>query len=282
MTLCIAAASLESRQPLIVLAADSRIETDFAGAEIGFKLGWVAEEWPALFAGNIASARELLQTYMAALKSVELNGDNLYAALKEPAELQKLALCDHHVRMKLGMSYKDFLEHGRGSLSDATFQETEFEIRSLDLGCDLITCGFPNSMYEGRRRVPHIFTINADGRVCREDNFAAIGTGSIIAQSVMYQRKLDSFGPLARTIYVVYEAMRLARIAPGVDHRMTIIVVRPHADGIPSLPSLIVGPNGYKLLDEQFQNYGPKSLNVFAKMDEECFVKEHADVEKSP
>jgi hypothetical protein len=267
MTLCIAAASRENDQPRIVLAADLRVEKDWIGAEIAFKLSWLTKDWPALFAGKVASARQVINVYATALAGVELNESNIYDELKRPAERHKLALCEHHVRMKLGMSYSDFINHGKESLSEAVFQETEFEVRKLDLECDLITCGFPPSNYPSRHHAPQIFTIAADGEVCHHDTFAAIGTGSVIAESVLYQRRLTENESLERTVYVVYEAMKSASIAPSVGKLFHIVIFGPG-----DTKSRMLSLEGYKHHDELMKVYAPKKLGEMPALSDGLFM----------
>jgi len=261
MTLCIAAASREDGAPRIVLAADLRVEIGWIGADVGFKLSWLTKNWPALLAGNVASARELLQTYDSALDGTELTESNLYSELKTPAERHKLALCDHHVRMKLGVSYSEFIQHGKAYFSETVFRDTESEVRALNFDCDLIVCGFPSSDYAARKHVPRIFTISDNGEVCRHDNFATIGSGSGIANSVLYQRQLTDYATLERTLYVVYEAMKLANSAPGVGRRINIIVTSP-PDETGFVRSRMLSTDGFKRQDELFDKYAPKELDT--------------------
>lgn len=266
MTLCIAAAAEENGFPRIILASDLRGETEFAGAENTFKMTWLTKGWSVLFAGNVASARELIQTYYTALDDVMLDEANVYAELKRPAELQKRALCEHYVQMRLGIPYSDFLDHGKDSLSEATFQQTEFEIRELDLGCDLIAAGFPASKFPP---VPHIFTITSDGTVCRRDNFAAIGTGSLIAEAVLFQRNVAyPLNSLQRTLYAVWEAMKLGRIAPGVGKLINIVVVEP-----PGHVGRMLTHKGATSLNELYEKYGPKELDALPDLDPDCLER---------
>src|SRR5437016_3161589 len=67
MTLCIAAASLENGEPRIVVAFDFRVETDWIGADATFKMSRFTNKWAVLFAGNVSSAREVINVYTTSL-----------------------------------------------------------------------------------------------------------------------------------------------------------------------------------------------------------------------
>lgn len=275
MTLCIAAAARENRESRIVLAADFRGETGWTSADVVLKLSWLTGMWPALFAGNVASARAVLNTYVRSLDGVELTDSNLDEELRRPAQNHKRALCEHYVQMKLGISYLDFIQFGKGSLSKSAFQETELEIQNLNLDCDLIACGFPPSKYESRHKTSRIFTIAASGDVCERDNFAAIGTGSVIAHSVLYQRNLTGDAPLERAVYVVYEALKLAiNRAPGVGKLVNIVVIQPSTDeGF--IEARFLKLEGFEHQEELFKVYGPKTLvDILPKVGDDWFASD--------
>jgi hypothetical protein len=59
-------------------------------------------------------------------------------------------------------------------------------------------------------------------------NFAAIGTGAVIATSTLYQRGQSAFSSLEGTIYRMYEASHLAyRSAPGVGQITQFQILEP-------------------------------------------------------
>jgi hypothetical protein len=270
MTLCIAAACLENGEPRIVMASDFRVETEWTSADASFKMSWFTRKWPVLFAGNVASAREVINAYATSLGEAELTDATLYDQLRRPAQNHKLMLCEHHVKMKLGMSYSEFVEYGKTSLSESVFQETEYEIANLNLGCDLIACGFVSPERSDHFYTSRVFTIGTHGEVRQHDNFATVGSGGVIAESVFFQRTLTRFAPLERTIYVVYEAMKLSNIAPGVGRIINMVVLEPTTDGA-GVWSRIVGRDGYKHQQELFLKYAPKTLDVLPPADDSWF-----------
>jgi hypothetical protein len=273
MTLCIAAASLENGEPRIVVAFDFRVETDWIGADATFKMSRFTNKWAVLFAGNVASAREVINVYATALSGIELTDANIYDELRHPAQSHKLMLCEHHVQMKLGMSYTEFVENGKASLSESMFLETEAEIENLNMGCDLIACGFvPPDERTDHLYTSRIFTIGARGEVRQHDNFATVGSGGVIAESAFFQRTLTRFAPLERTMYVVYEAMKLSTRAPGVGGIINMVVLEPSVTG-ESIVSRVVGNKGYQHQQDLFNLYAPKKLDALPEVEGEWFDK---------
>lgn len=273
MTLCIAAASLEKGEPRIVVAFDFRVETDWIGADAAFKMSRFTDKWAVLFAGKVANAREVINAYATSLSGTELTDANIYDELRHPAQSHKLMLCEHHVQMKLGMSYAEFVEGGKECLSESMFQETETEIKNLNMGCDLIACGFmPSDERTDHLNTSRIFTIEECGEVSQHDNFATVGSGGVIAESVFFQRTLTRFAPLERTMYVVYEAMKLATKAPGVGGTVNMAVLEPSATG-ESIVYRVVSDKGYQHQQDLFKLYAPKPLDVLPEVDGEWFDK---------
>src|SRR5947209_16588899 len=84
-----------------------------------------------------------------------------------------------------------------------------YEIAMVGFGCSLIVFGFI-------QEAPNIFRIEEDGEIHHCQNFSAIGTGSVIAHTALYQREQKGDSSIEETLYNLYEASRLARIAPGV------------------------------------------------------------------
>jgi hypothetical protein len=75
---------------------------------------------------------------------------------------------------------------------------------------------------------PKIVEIDRYGEVSMHQNFAAIGTGAVIATSTLYQRGQSAFSSLEGTIYRMYEASHLAyRSAPGVGQITQFQILEP-------------------------------------------------------
>jgi len=186
MTLCIAAACREedSKEPRIVACTDARAETGFAGGDVAFKYEWLARpSWQALMSGEVSKAEQMAATFRTLLRPSDLDMDSIFDKLNEASNAHKMLLCDQTVRRRLGISFKRFLEKGEHELTVEVRNRMLYELEEIDFGCTLLTYGFVKGI-----DFPYIFTIDGSGEVTHRQNFAAIGSGGMVAESVLYQR----------------------------------------------------------------------------------------------
>ena len=139
MTLCIAAVAHEGDDgdylggDRIVLSFDSKIGTERASAEIAFKLDWVTPGWCALYAGEVATAKELLGIYQEQTTCRPLDGLTTAQILEEfrkpPRILKdsKRRMAEAHIQAALGISYKEFLPTAKSRL--AATSTVNFSVR---------------------------------------------------------------------------------------------------------------------------------------------------------
>ena len=221
MTLFIAATCRKSPGHRIVMCADKRSEVDWAGGNVGWKIGFASDNWPVLLAGDESKAVDLINTCREMFKDESvITYDNVFDKLNEASSAHKQKLCDRYVRQGWGISFERFLTKGEVELTPEVRSRILHDISELKFDCDIIVLGFT-------QKIPCIFTIDSDGEVVRYENFTAIGTGSLIAESVLFQREQQSTDTLDRTLYNIYEAARLGRIAPGVGETHDFIVLAP-------------------------------------------------------
>jgi len=257
VTLCIAASGQDRSKPRIVISSDWRIENPSFSAEIQDKLYWAGDEWAILIAGTVSSAIELVNTYaryFTALKEkgAALTNTNIIDHLKKPPILQKNKIADAYVGQLLGISYKEFLATAKERLPEKQFAEILTNIEDLDLQCQLILCSF----LDGETQ---IFKVDADCSVEQCEHFAAIGSGSDIAESVLFQREHQGDLPIGQALYAVYEAARLGSKAPSVGDSHAISVLLPPQKG-GHIVSSRVSDKGYRFLSRKFKQYGPKNF----------------------
>jgi hypothetical protein len=88
----------------------------------------------------------------------------------------------------------------------------------------------------------------------RED-FATIGEGAFLAQSVLLQRKHMDTRDLAKTVYVTYEAKKYAEEVSSVGTYTTVAVLFP--DGSREE----ITPAGVNELSNRFRRYGPQYIS---------------------
>jgi hypothetical protein len=256
MTLCIAAVCRDEKNgPAIVLCSDHKIGSWAAQAEIGFKFSWATANWPTLIAGDLSRTEELIATFQQELnkfRSVEeLNGHNVFDAMKSCGNTFREKLVEELVRKKLSVSY-EYLRQNRGKFPPATVYETYTQIGSIDSEAEIIATGFiENKAY--------LIVVERDCTVSNRQHFASIGTGAQIAEPALFQRKQRHVESIPITIYNVYEAKRLGEIADGVGKKTTILIATPSQD-----PNDIdlknVNTLGMEYLAEKYSEFGHKTL----------------------
>lgn len=262
MTLCIAAACQDHGKSRIVIATDWKVSIETATAEIQDKLCWIDDNTPVLIAGTISKAKELKDTfrnYFEYLKKENraLRASDLPDVMKRPIAVHKRKLANEHISLRLGLSYKEFRESvGRNEIPPDTAKEVMDEISAIGLDCTLIIVFF----FE---KDPYIYKVEEDGSLISCDNFATIGSGSPIAGGVLYQRQQESDMSLGRTIYHVYEAMKLGSIASDVGQEHTINVLYPQGEKEKTVSGDALTTKADRYLARQFKKLGPKK---FAQM----------------
>lgn len=257
MTLCIAASGQHRGSSRIVVSTDWRVENSSFGAEIQDKLYWVGEDWAILIAGTITKAIDMVNAYSNYFrglknKNIILTDTNIVDYIKRPPVIQKYKIANEYVGSLLGITYKELLALGKERLPKQRFDEIITDIEKLDLDCQLILCSFVKGQSQ-------LFKVQADCSVEVCEHFAAIGSGSDIAESVLFQREHEGDLPLGQTLYDVYEAARLGSKAPGVGNTHAISVLIPPKKGGEIAYSRVT-EKGYKFLSKKFKQYGPKDF----------------------
>jgi hypothetical protein len=270
VTLCVAAECQRYKRffSAVVFATDFQVEGEIASAQIGTKFGTITnEEYPVLMAGTqtrAVSFASVINT-IATSRQTPHDKDNqpLFwdAILSDSVRSYKYSLADEVVSGRFGMSYGDLLKVGKVNLPDDVYRETITEISRMPLDCWLLLLGFAHNH-------PTLYRISNYGVVESCENFAAIGSGSYIAEASLFQRSQSSRTDLGTTIYNVYEAMRLGAIAPGVGDKFQIGVAEwdwfeqpnPHNRGEVKISFL--APQYYQYLAKRFARFGPKPITT--------------------
>lgn len=264
MTLCIAAVCYEGRghqsKPRIVISTDWKMESEIAGAEIQDKLYWIRDDWPVLLAGTFTRAFQLKETYRsfidrAAARLTVMLRSEFMDFFRQPLILYKHSLADEFIGSRLGIPYDVFLAN-RNWFPETTYSELLTAVRRIPLECQLL---MPVFLFDD----PYLWRTGEE-MVEYCDNFAAIGSGMDIAEASLCQRKRDENTSLAKTIYHVFEAGKLATLAgvAGVGKDHTISVLYP-PDDKNLLLIRDVSSKGVKMLEQKFKEYGPKHVKSF-------------------
>ncbi|MDX6696210.1 MAG: Proteasome subunit [Blastocatellia bacterium] len=268
MTLCMAAkaSDYDYNCDLIVLAADKRAEASWAGGDVSTKWGAGHQYWPALFAGEISKAEDFLATSKATLAGDEITALNIFDKFTHVSNVHKEKLCQRYVRQELGISFERLLTQGENELPPEVRARIFHELGRLEFGCDIIICGFTDE------DEPHIIEIDTNGEVYSHQNFAAIGTGAVIAKSTMYHRGQTRFKTLEATLYTLYEASRMAYgTAPGVGEIKHFNVIERKDNG--GIEITRTNEKCMKVLEAKFDELGPKPLGWIPAMDASCFYE---------
>ncbi|MEK6288903.1 MAG: hypothetical protein AABO57_24560 [Acidobacteriota bacterium] len=217
--------------------------------------------------GQLSKAEEMVATFRTLLRSSDLNVDSIFDKLNEASNAHKTLLCDQTVNRRLGISFKRFLENGEHELTLEVRNRMLYELEEIDFGCTILTYGFLKEMH-----FPYIFTIDGSGEVTHRQNFAAIGSGGTVAESVLYQRHQDSILDVNTTLYHVYEASRVAYLsgAPGVGKINRFLVLEPTADRT-NIRARAVKSEFVEQLELFFGQYGPKPLTRVPVLSEDFY-----------
>ena len=268
MTLCIAAACMDENKERIIIGTDWRVEGEIsAGADIQDKLYWVNDDIPILISGNVTRSIELRDSYRTILESWKAENPpkkityrNIRGFIKAGARLFKRELANEVATFASGLSYKEMREAVAKKEIPATVSVSIYrKIERVDFECDVIVIAF----VDGNQ---YIFQIERSGHFEECDSFAVVGEGAYVAQAALYLREHDSDDSLDKTLYDVFEAMRLAsRCVGSVSKKMhTIIVLYPPKKRGDGVTADFLTSKGFKFLRTLYkEKFGMRSINKF-------------------
>lgn len=262
MTLCIAATCLdEKRNPCIVVASDWKAEVgEFAGAEIQNKLYWLFNNsWPVLVAGTASDAQDLIATFRSKFDRKGITEANARDRIMEAVLEHKRKFTNEYVLAATNLTFEYFRDN-KNKIDPAVWSKVWSNIGRIKSECRLILCSFAAG-------VPLMFQVDGDFSsmpaeqvVVPEENFLCIGTGSIIANSMLCFRAQNGDLPLHQTVYNVFEAMRFAHLAsaPGVGKSHAFSVLTTTSNG--RIVAKRLKDKGLKFFREQYDLLGPKDF----------------------
>jgi hypothetical protein len=212
MTLCLAAICIAPKKKKsfndyrIVFGADRRAEASWVGGDVAFKFEWISKSWAALIAGETSKSLDFLSTARAAFDTdpTPISRNNVFDRFNEISCAHKEKLCQRFIRQQLGISFEQFMNQGEDNLPPDLRGRLFHDMGQLEYGCELLFFGFTKRVLHSSGEVvfePKIVEIDRYGEVFMHQNFAAIGTGAVIAKSTLYQRGQSAFTSLESTIY---------------------------------------------------------------------------------
>jgi hypothetical protein len=210
----------------IVTVSDTKLTTGFYSSDMAtLKLRHLTKRWKCLISGKFAQHRPLLDRIRSLLaKPDAASYADMAKACTDAFIGENKRLAEESILAQYGMTMEDFIK-SRDSLGDALYERLWGEIGRIKLGCDLLVCGFDNA------KSAHIFIASnpSDDNPsfvtdCDFPGFAAIGTGSYLAESVLHGAGQNSVNRLSLTIYNTATAKFLSESATDVGEQTYIYV----------------------------------------------------------
>jgi 20S proteasome alpha/beta subunit len=239
MTVCIAALATEDtdegKKRYIVTVSDTKLTTGIYSQEFGaWKIKRLSKHWSAMIAGKFSQHRPIIEAFRSEIGDDEgqrLSVSQVHdiAAKVYVSEAKRMA--EETILGKFGLTVDAFLK-SRKNIGDSLFERTWGEISRIEVGCDLLVFGFDD---EG----PHIFVVSnptPDNTSFITDHdspsFAAIGTGSYLAESTMFAFNHTIINSLSQSIYHTTVAKFVSESASDVGERTVLFIVKEGGDFI--------------------------------------------------
>lgn len=252
MTLCIAGACTEKKEPRIISCTDWKATTPFGSSQTFDKFHVLKPGWIALVAGKASRAKEMVAAITKVFKDdKDITADSAIPLVKVAIALHAQNLRAEYCGFRFGMTYEDFQKWCR-EVNPVLAKPYVDELTQIKFGASLLVAGFVKG--EKGKPCPLICKVsNQTSEVTLEGHFGAIGEGVSIAVPPLLRREYDwEETSLPRAIYYLYEAKTLAEIIDSVGPSTSIDVLYP--DG--TLRSLET--EGYKYYDDLLKQFGPK------------------------
>src|SRR5437764_1268337 len=187
MTVCIAAACRENKENKIIFCADWKISSALGSAETKLKTRNFSKTWLCLTAGNEPDINAVIKMFRQGFnlaRAQKLVVDEVEATriAREVVARRKREQINEFTQATYGLSYDDFLSFGKDKLPSDLHREALLDMRNLRLGVELILGGFDAKGFS------HLVKVNADGRVSVHEEFAVVGEGAYLAQTVLLHR----------------------------------------------------------------------------------------------
>lgn len=263
MTLCIAAACLEKKNPRIVTCTDWKATTELGSSDAFDKFKRLRPGWVALLAGKASRAKEMVAALSGVMnREGDVTSDNAVMLVKRAAAMHARNLKEEYCALRFGMDYEAFKEWCTKA-QPALAKPYMDEVTQIKWGASLLVAGF---VLDGKREsVPLILKMNQKtSEVTHEEHFGVIGEGFSVAVPPLLRRDYDwEETQIGKAIYYLYEAKMLAEIIDSVGPSTSIDVLYPN-DEIRSLTD-----SGYDYCQELLKQFGPKPRVTGVRLKEE-------------
>lgn len=250
MTVCIATTcDLGTGDPKIILCSDWLTSGALGRAETKFKQRILHKNWNLLMAGAESDMNSLATSFRGAFlrHKPSIDETNVVQIVRDCLFARKKEKADELIRGRHAISYDDLLNFGKEKLPADIFREAIASVRDLDLGAEFIIAGFADGF-------PIIIETDVHGSAKIREDFAVIGEGCHLAQSVLLHRQHSDLKPLSNALYIAYEAKKYAEGASSVGANTMLAILTK--DGKQSTLTL----EGRNFLSEKYKKYGPQNL----------------------
>jgi hypothetical protein len=262
MTLCIAAACLDKKEPRIVTCTDWKSTTALGSSDAFDKFKRLKPGWIALLAGKASRAKEMVAALVGVFKTEEVTSDNAVTLVKKAAAAHARNLKEEYCAFRFGMDYDRFQQWCR-EVNPALAKPYVDELTQLKWGASLLVAGFVTDD-DGDRQPLILKMAQASSEVTHEEHFGAIGEGMAVAVPPLLRREYDwEDTSLGKAIYYLYESKTLAEIIDSVGPSTSIDVLYPNGD-LKSVTKL-----GYDYYDDLLKRFGPKPKATGVKLKDE-------------
>jgi hypothetical protein len=235
VTVCIAALAKHEKKEIIVAVSDTKLSAGgMYSQEMGaMKLRRIHGYWMAMIAGEYSQHRaicEAIEKDLGSITQPSLAEVSAVATKIYVDEARRFA--EESILSRFGLSMREFID-SRKKIGDSLFERTWVEISQVNVGCELMIFGFDA---DGA----HIFSISSPTSskptfVTEYDSpsFAAIGSGSYIAEGMMYAFRHLPIHSLYQTIYQVCVAKFYAETASDVGEFTALHILQDDGEFMP-------------------------------------------------
>ena len=230
VTICIAAMTSGRRDSWMVTVSDTKLTTGIYSQELGaWKIRRLNNSWSALVAGKFGQNRPIIEAITSEMADKELDVESVTKICTRVYIGQTKRSAEEAILAKHGLTMDEFLK-SRKNLGDSLFERTWGEISRIEVGCELLVSGFDQAG-------PHIFcvsnpTVDDPSFISDRDypSFAAIGSGSYLAESTLYAFGHTSITSVEDTIYQATVAKFVAEAASDVGTHTVILVFNKNGE----------------------------------------------------
>ena len=244
VTVCIAAPCLEGKGSRIVVCADRKASSALGSAESTLKMRALPSGWHALVSGNESDIEALIRHFRNQFGTLP-GFEEIDACIKQALFARKRELAEEYVQSRFAITYAEFYATGKERLPADVFHNAIQGISTIDLGAELIICGFISGF-------PEIYHCDRRGKATAASDFSVIGEGEYLAAASLLRREQHHMESLGHTLYNVFEAKRYAQAVGSVGAKTLLAVLE---DGKKSHFCAI---GIHEQLDAYLNQYGPK------------------------